>query len=185
MVIIFYVRLKLIIKKTTLMRRRITENVKEYINKLKFKMIFDDGKPGQVYFLDVANHTIILFFVDIPDKCIYINQDIIDELGETNIDDFLKSFDIHYSIFPYFNEGLELIPSDNKWFKELMEDITNLSIGYEIALSTDGYLLPYEYRIKENELWVDHYGMYGENDYLIKDTIKDFFKMDIFIDYYD
>lgn len=153
-----------------------------YINSLKIRLLFSDDNPGKIYILDSVE-TVILFIVDIPDSCVYINQDIIDEFGYNRIKEDLGYLDIHYDIFPYFSEMGDIsniAPSDNKWFIELMESIDNFYIYSDsIMFLTEDYFIPYGFYRENNILNIDDHN----KDYNITGTVFDFFKIRIIVNY--
>lgn len=81
----------------------VTMKIDSYINNLNFRVIFDEEQRGRIYVLD-RHKPKILFIVDIPDNCIYINQDIIDELSGVVIETYLYVNGIELDLFPYFSE---------------------------------------------------------------------------------
>lgn len=159
-----------------------TKEFNTYINSLGIRLLFSDDIPGKIYILDSVK-TFILSIVDITDECIYINQDIIDEFGYNRIKEDLGYLDIHYDIFPYFSETGDIsniVPSDNKWFIELMESIDNFCIySDEIILLTEDYLIPYEFDRMTNILYRDDHS----KNYNIAETVFDFFKIRIIVNY--
>lgn len=109
--------------------------VGDYIRGLRIKVVFDETRHGQIYILDEKSVS-ILFIFDVIDECLYINQDIIDDLGENEIRKYLDFYSIGFAIFPYYSEEGDvekLKPSMNKGIAYLSERVNEFSI-YESSI---------------------------------------------------
>lgn len=121
--------------------------IDSYIDKLNFKVIFDEEQRGRIYVLD-RDKSKILFMVDIPDNCIYINQDIIDVFSGVDIETYLYAKGIEFDIFTYFSEQDDvekLIQVKDPDIRAFVERIDNMSISEKYISLFASYRRIYTY----------------------------------------
>lgn len=115
----------------------------KYIYDLRFKIVFDTN-DNRIYILN-AKYSSILFIIDTIGSCVYINQDIIDDYGESDIRGYLDMHQIDYVIFPYYSEVGDVKRLEQTRFeklKKLSREANNVYIGSGyINLFNDGYHL--------------------------------------------
>lgn len=120
-----------------------------YIRELEFRIMVDDTRKGEIYILDYYTRE-ILFVVDITDRCLYINQDILNKFTEVDIKNFLNNTGMDFDIFPYFNEAGDvgkLKPSAMEFFQLIMKAVTRIDFRFSkfiLLTSFDGYLMDYD-----------------------------------------
>lgn len=120
-----------------------------YIRELEFRIMIDDTRKGEIYILDYRTGE-ILFIVDIIDRCLYINQDILNKFTEVDIKNFLNNTGMDFDIFPYFNEAgdvSKLKPSAMDFFQVIMGAATRIDFQFGkfiLLTSFDEHLMDYD-----------------------------------------
>lgn len=120
-----------------------------YIRELEFRIMIDDTRKGEIYILDYYTRE-ILFIVDITDRCLYINQDILNKFTEVDIKNFLNNTGMDFDIFPYFNEAGDvgkLKPSAMEFFQLIMKAATRIDFRFSkfiLLTSFDEHLMDYD-----------------------------------------
>lgn len=108
--------------------------IREYLNNLEVRLVFDDDKPGKIYVLNPEKSS-IYFILDVDERCLYINRNIIDIFGNKEIKEFL-SFDIEFdiTIFPYnddYSDIRDINPSTQRYFRLLMEEVRGIKMDFD------------------------------------------------------